>query len=166
MSKRGRPTEYTDDIAAEICRRLAGGESLRRICSDDHLPNDRTVRQWAADNRNGFYPQYARARDLGLDVMADEIIDIADDGQNDYIETEDGREVLNGEHIQRSRLRVDSRKWYLSKLAPKRYGDRMAHEHTGKDGGPIETRDLTDLEFARRVAFALAKGVHDDDDGA
>lgn len=118
--KTGRPTKYTKAIADEICQRLSTGETLRRICRDDYLPDESTVRQWAVKDYNGFYTQYARSRDIGLDSMADEILDIADDGSNDFIKTKSG-EKFNKEAVFRSNLRVDARKWYLSKLAPKRY---------------------------------------------
>lgn len=91
------------------------------------MPHESTVRSWAVSDYNGFYTQYARARDIGLDAMADEILDIADDGSNDWMAKNDPDNPgysLNGEHSSRSRLRVDTRKWYLSKLAPKRYGDK------------------------------------------
>lgn len=122
---KGRPSKFTDDLAKQICLRLSMGETLRRICRDDGMPAESTVRQWALDDVQGFYAQYVRARDIGLDAMADEILDIADDGENDYVERErkDGSKftAIDREHVQRSSLRVDTRKWYLSKMAPKRY---------------------------------------------
>jgi hypothetical protein len=98
-----------------------------------------TVRRWYVDDREGFSSQYAQARDTGLDAMADELLEIGDDGSNDWMERH-GQDsagwLANGEHVQRSRLRVDTRKWLLSKMAPKRYGDKL--QHTGADGeGPI-----------------------------
>lgn len=71
--------------------------------------------------------------------MADEVMDISDDGANDWMQRNDPDNpgyVVNGEHQARSRLRVDTRKWYLSKLAPKRYGDKI--ELSGPDGQPIQ----------------------------
>lgn len=120
---RGRPSIYTPEIADTICKALAEGKSLRSICRADNMPTEATVRMWAADDREGFYSQYTRARDIGLDCVADEVFEIADDG---------------ADH-QRDRLRFDARRWYLSKLAPKRYGDKITQEHTGTDGGPIQT---------------------------
>lgn len=85
-----------------------------------------------------FARQYAHARDVGLDEMADEILDICDDGSNDWmeIETERGgvKQVLNHEHVQRSKLRAEKRQWYLSKLAPKKYSDRIVQDVTSSDG--------------------------------
>lgn len=92
--------------------------------------------------------QYARARAVQSEHMAEEILAIADNGQNDWMER-NGEDspgwTLNGEHIQRSRLRVDSRKWLMSKLAPKKYGERVTQEMTGKDGGPIENRWIVEV---------------------
>jgi hypothetical protein len=140
-AKTGRPSIFTAELAAAICARLEAGESLRSICRDDAMPARDTVYRWVAEN-NAFSDQYVKARDIGLDSMAEETLEIADDGSNDWMEKKnaDGStyETVNSEHIQRSRLRVDARKWYLSKLAPKRYGDSARVEHTGADGGPIE----------------------------
>lgn len=122
--KRGRPSKYTPELATAICERLSRGESLRSICRDEGMPTETTVRQWALDDYQGFYPQYARARDLGLDAMADEVLSIADTDA--------------GEDVQRSRLRFDARRWYLSKLAPKRYGERLGIEQAG--GGPVQVQ--------------------------
>ena len=122
----GRPTKFTKAVASEICDLLCQGISLRRICAlNEHLPAESTVRKWAKDDLNGFYAQYVRARDMGLDSMADEMLDIADDGENDYVERErsDGSTfvALDKEAVMRSQLRCHTRQWYLSKLAPKRY---------------------------------------------
>ena len=117
---------YSQEIADEICRRLANGETLRQICKTEGMPSHPTVCLWALGLHGApveFGNQYARARSSGLDVIAEQIIDIADDPTGDYVETEDGQRV-DQEHIQRSRLRVDARKWLLSKMRPDKYGDR------------------------------------------
>lgn len=139
----GRPSKYTEKLASEICTRLAEGESLRQICSDDKMPSKSTVLRWLFENdKSGFQDQYARAREIQAENWADEILEVADDGENDWMKREGKDEepywVLNGEHVQRSRLRVDSRKWLMSKLMPKKYGDRQHLEHSGPDGKPIE----------------------------
>lgn len=89
------------------------------------------MRGWVVDDREGFAAQYTRAREIGYHMMADELLGIADDGTNDYTKTDDG-ERLNAEHVQRSRLRLDTRKWLLSKALPKIYGDKITHD--GKIG--------------------------------
>lgn len=136
----GRPTDYSEDIAAEICARIAEGLSLRTICLDEHMPDASTVFRWLPKHEE-FREQYARAREAAADAMSEDLMDIADDGTNDWMERKrpDGstEEVLNSEHIQRSRLRVETRKWLMTKLSPKKYGDKQQLEHTGANGGPI-----------------------------
>lgn len=123
--KQGRPPLYTREIANRILIRLAEGKSLRRICAeDDTLPKESTVRGWAVDDVDGFSARYARARDIGLDCMADEMLDIADDGSNDWMEreTRSGNTiiVLNDEAVRRSALRIDTRKFLLAKITANR----------------------------------------------
>jgi hypothetical protein len=156
---RGRPSLYTPDLASEICRRLADGETLRAICRDEAMPDERTVRTWAVGNAS-FSPQYAKAREIGYWGMADELLEIADDGQNDTYKDEHGVYKIDQEAIARSRLRVDTRKWLLSKALPKVYGDKLTAEVTGKDGGPIEELITNLPELGRHVAFLLARGLH------
>ncbi len=141
----GRPTRYKPEVAADICTRLAEGESLRSICRDNAMPGLRTVMGWLFDgDHEEFSQQYARAREAQAEVRADEIVDIADDDTNDCTTDKEGKAVVDHEHIQRSRLRVDARKWIAAKLLPKRYGDKL--QHTGEGGGPIRVRpDLSKL---------------------
>lgn len=132
-----RPSSFTQETADAICGRLIGGESLRQICLSDDMPDKSTVMRWlASENHTAFRDQYARAKTVQADVMAEEILDIADDGTNDYKSrmSADGStdEVIDHDHIARSRLRVDARKWLMSKMAPKKYGDKL--QHTGPDG--------------------------------
>ena len=147
--KHGRPTKYTPALGDEICIRLVNGESLRDICRDDHMPDESSVRYWAIDQYHPFSPQYTLARQTQAIAIAEEILSIADDTSNDFVETQDGR-VLNSENIARSRLRVDTRKWILAKMLPKIYGDKVQTELTGQDGGPIKTE----------VVFSIVDG-HD-----
>lgn len=133
--KLGRPSSYTPEIGGKICGRLSDGESLRSICRSDDMPDKSTVFRWLLADAI-FRDQYARARDEQADTLAEEILDISDDGSNDWMvrHGKDGEDLgwqVNGEHIQRSRLRVDSRKWYAGKVAPKKYGDKQQLEHSG-----------------------------------
>jgi hypothetical protein len=134
----GRPSTYSEAIAAEICERLAAGESLKAICRDEHMPPDPTVRRWVIVDEQGFAAQYVRARDIALDRMADEIVEIADNPQigEKIKHGKDGTEITEGDMIEHRRLRVDARKWYLCKLAPKRYGDRL--DLGNADGQPLQ----------------------------
>ncbi len=134
--KAGRPSKFTEALAARLCERLAEGNSLRSICRDDAMPAISTVMGWLFDgNHDEFSEQYARAREAQAEVRADEIIEIADDAAGDLTTDKDGKEIVSHEHIQRSRLRVDTRKWVASKLLPKRYGDKL--QHTGEGGGAV-----------------------------
>ena len=119
----GRPSTFSHARADEICKRLAAGESLRHLCLSDDMPTFQTVFNWL-DRYPPFCEQYTRARNTGLEVMAEHCLDIADDATNDWATDADGNPVVDQEHINRSRLRVETRKWYLSKLSPKRYGDQ------------------------------------------
>ena len=159
-AKKGRPSNYTEKAADEICERLSTGETLKSICRSPGMPHESTVRKWARDDHKGFYTRYARSRDIGMDAMADELFDIADDGTNDWMERHgEGNDgySLNGEHVSRSRLRVDTRKWYLSKLAPKRYGEKL--EVTEK----TELQDASDEQLheaiRKRIASMKARGI-------
>lgn len=134
----GRPTDYSQELVEAICERIADGESLRSICSDDDMPNKATVFRWLAAHEE-FSDQYAHARSAQADSIFDEILDIADDGRNDWMERKDaeGENIgwqENGEALRRSVLRVDARKWMAGKLRPKKYGEKLNLEHTGKDG--------------------------------
>ena len=131
-------TEYTQEIANAICELIADGNSLRAICLLDDMPAKSTVFKWLAEQPT-FSDQYARAREAQADSLADDILEIADDGKRDTYTDSDGNERTDHDVIARSRLRVDARKWLASKMAPKKYGDKMQQEITGKDGAPLLT---------------------------
>jgi hypothetical protein len=144
----GRPTTYTVELTDYICERLASGESMRSISRDEDMPAMSTLFKWLREHKE-FSQQYEKAKEESADALVEEILDIADNGTNDWMESyaKEGEDVaykINGEHIQRSRLRVDTRKWAASKLKPKKYGDRLITDqnitHTYKD--------MTDDELA------------------
>ena len=131
----GRPSTFSIALADEICRRLANGESTRQICMDDHMPDWSTLYGWLNDESNNpdrerFTMRYARARDSWLESLAQEMLSIGDEGQNDYMDRETARGRLirtaDRELVQRSQLRIATRQWLLSKLRPDKYGDRLA----------------------------------------
>lgn len=132
---------YDPVIASIILTRLADGETLNSICATEGMPASRTVRRWALDADHVFAPQYTRAREIGYHGMADECKDLVDDARNDWMERhgkDDAGWVANGEHIGRSRLRFEARKWLLSKALPKIYGDKLAL--TDADGGAFKVQ--------------------------
>jgi hypothetical protein len=120
-----RPSDYSTDVTAVICERLGLGESLRQICEDAEMPGKSTVMRWLHDHVE-FRDQYARARESQAEHWAEEIILISDDDQRDaIIDPESGIARQNSEFIARSRLRVDTRKWLMARMAPKKYGDKL-----------------------------------------
>jgi len=141
MGLRQKTRKYTEAIAEEICDRIASGESLMSICRSPHMPTDNLVRFWvvndAADKQGtgkGFAARFMRARELGLDRMAEEVIEI---GDADY-RGPDG--LVDNAAIQQARLRSDNRRWLLSKALPKKYGDRVTAEITGDANAPLLQR--------------------------
>jgi len=116
-----------DEIFNSIIQRIELGESLRSILKDENMPSSQTFYIWINDDESKS-KQYARATEIRADLIFDEMIEIADDGTNDFTKkllSEIEVEMLNSEHLQRSRLRIDTRKWILSKMNPKKYGDKL-----------------------------------------
>lgn len=137
----GRPSDYAQDVADIILERIADGESLRAICADDAMPARSTVRRWLAAHEE-FRHQYTLARVEQADTLFDEILNIADDGTNDWMAVnrgDDQRWVENGEALGRSRIRIDARKWLAGKLAPKKYGEKQSFELSGNAENPVHT---------------------------
>lgn len=124
----GRPSLYNEEIANIICTEIAtSSKSLRTICSKESMPNVSTVLNWLTKNKE-FLEQYARAKEQQADFLAEEIIDISDDGSNDFMtitKGDESYEIENKEWTSRSKLRVEARKWVASKLKPKKYGDKL-----------------------------------------
>lgn len=111
----------------EVLSRIAEGESLRSICADEGTPSKSTFLKWVSEDPE-LSDQYARAMEQRADSLFDEMFSIADDATNDWMEREgedDEAYRLNGEHVQRSRLRIDTRKWALARMNPKKYGDKQ-----------------------------------------
>lgn len=122
----------SEALLEQIFERVAKGESLNRICSELGMPARKTFYEWVAEDET-VLRRYEFAMLMRADTYAEETIEIADDSSLDTRVDDEGREVVNHEYINRSRLRVDARKWYASKLAPKKYGDRIVNEHQGGD---------------------------------
>jgi len=131
----GRPSSFTQEVADEICRRLAQGEPLAQICRDDNMPAVRTVSDWKKASE-AFSADFVRAREEGFDQIAADCLDIADETSNDTLSTEHG-DRPNTEWISRSKLRIETRLKLLAKWDPKRYGEKITQEHTGPEGAPL-----------------------------
>ena len=137
----GRPTDFAQETADIICERIANGESLRGICGEEGMPDKATVFRWL-NKHESFRDQYARAREAQADAVFDDILTIADDGRNDWMERKnaDGENIgwmENGEALRRSQLRIDARKWMAGKLKPKKYGDKLETTHKGDGADPL-----------------------------
>jgi hypothetical protein len=156
--KIGRPTDYSDELAAHICTRIANGEALRQICMEEGMPVHSTVYLWLTKNPT-FSDMYTRAREDQADTLADEIQAIADQMPMETTD-KDGNTRFDPSYINWMRLRVDARKWTASKLKPRKYGDRV--ELAGDKENPlqinaqIETKSLfstilNNLELKKQV---------------
>lgn len=132
----GRPTDYTEELAAAFCSEIAQGKSLRATCKMDGMPSTQTVYNWF-NKYPTFIEQYARAKEDSADSRADQIEEIAE-------------KVLTGEYEpQAARVAIDAFKWTSGKHKPKKYGDRQYIET--KD----VTEDLTDDQLNARIKALL-----------
>ena len=112
----GRPSSFTEELADEIFERIASGESMRMICEADNMPHRATVIRWMAENAD-FATKCARAREFQSDVMDDLILDTAN--------------ACTSETAQADKVKIAAYQWRASKLAPKKYGDKLELEHSG-----------------------------------
>ena len=157
VSVMGRPSDYTDELALEICFRIVNGESLNRICKDDHMPNVATVYRWL-QKLEDFRNMYARAKEDQADTLADEIQDIADEKPMMTIVTDDESvEKLDPVGINRNRLRIDARKWIAAKLKPRKYGDRQIL--AGDAENPLEIKQKSEILEALLINIQLTRQV-------
>ena len=119
-------TMFNQQTADAVCELLADGKSLRAACEELGVKRT-TIHDWARDVKE-FSDQYARAREIGYKLLADQILEIADTpllGVETKIKDDGSREVTEGDMLGHRKLQVDSRKWMLSKMLPKIYGDKL-----------------------------------------
>ena len=139
--KTGRPSNYTPEIANEICELLAEGNSLVRICKLPHMPNSRTVFEWLArPEHEAFALNYTRARAQMTHHLAEQCLEIADLSKDPA----------------KARLQVDARKWFASKMLPKVYGDASQVRLADANGDKLDTAPLISELMA--LMNAPAKG--------
>lgn len=156
----GRPSSYTERKANLICTRLMMGESLRSICERKYYPSKVTVLSWLQKFPQ-FLTQYTHAREIQQEHYLDEMFEIADDASNDWMERVNGEGdnigwQINGEHVQRSRLRIDTRKWVMERMAAKKYGPKKSLDHTSSDGS-MSVDGMTSEERQNRIAQLMNK---------
>lgn len=166
-------------VSAQICEELKLGRSLESICKPEGMPSVATFLEWVKSDPSGVGKDYAHAREIGYTLLADEIVALSDkthewvtvhalDPNGDPMYDEKGEPVLkkmllplNSDVIAHKRVQIDTRKWMLSKMLPKVYGDKITQEHTGADGGPIalaavDLKNLSDDEL-ENMSRLLAK---------
>ena len=158
QAQTSRKTKYTPELADEICERLAAGESLNEICkSDDRFPNETQVRRWAIADLDGFALKYAHARELQADHYFDLIRIRARDCRLG-VKTEESvddkglttTKTIQADMIERSRLEIDALKWIAARIAPRKYGDRLAL--TDGDGKPLQVASTTVIALAQSMS--------------
>lgn len=128
----GRPSIYSEEIADAICEKIIGGMSVRQLCREPGMPSETSVYVWL-DRHPAFAAKYTRARSAQTEAMLEEMLEIAD---------------KDGLDPQEKRVRIDTRKWAMSKLHTRRYGDVQKLEHSGPDGAPIEINSTVGLAVA------------------
>ena len=163
----GRPSSYDPVVAEKICEMLSEGIPLREICRMDGMPAWRNIYFWMARD-DDLSAHIARAREAGYDAIAEECLDIADNSTNDWMDREfrnahgkiEVERVADTEHIQRSKLRIETRLKLLAKWKPEKYGEKTVI--TGDaNGAPIKTEEtgsgrrfelIRNMEMAKRVS--------------
>lgn len=162
QKKMGRPTIFSQQLADIICIRIAEGESLRKICEDEDMPERVTIYRWLQSDPD-FCNHYTRAREDQADTLADEIMAIADETPDlNPILDKHGALIeiqLHSAYIQWQKQRIDARKWTAMKLKPKKYGDRQIL--AGDSEAPLEVKNdamdilaaaVKNLELKRQTA--------------
>jgi hypothetical protein len=154
--RRAPAVRYDDEIAEYICEQIAMGRSLLSVCREPNMPDAAAVIYWVKIDLCKFKAKYETAIQIRAQLHFEEVIAIADDGSGDFQlrEKEDGTEytVLNAENIQRSKLRVDTRKWELSKMQPKVFGDAQLIKLADNEGGKLPSVAPTIIVQPVRVA--------------
>jgi len=131
----GRPTDYNEEIATQICDRIIEGESLRSITRDPAMPSIKTVYSWIAKYPE-FLKQYEKAKEDQIDTLADEMIDIA----------------VTQDDVQRARLQIDTRKWIAERMKPKKYGPKQDLNLGGQADNPIQIVNFADVNSSQTIS--------------
>ncbi len=157
----GRPSSSVPkDTADQIIEWISSGDTLRAFCRQEGMPHYGTVYNWINKDAD-FAERFARARDIGEEVIIQECLEIADDARNDWMDKfnkegdVDGRK-FDAEHVQRSKLRIETRLKLLAKWNPKKYGDRVTNQLVGPNDGPIKT-EATVVDVHERVKLLEEK---------
>jgi hypothetical protein len=155
--KPGRPPVHGQATKDRICTEIAAGRTLTAILRDKGMPSVKWVFENLGKDK-AFGESYARAREIRAEAWAEELVGIADEGENDTYVDENGNKRTDYDVIARSRLRVDTRKWLASKLLPKTYGDKLTTEVTGQGGGPVQVAVAVELPAIQRALERVRGG--------
>lgn len=161
----GRPTKYSKKIAQEICNEIATcDKGLFYICSHNpNFPSRETVYKWIREN-DEFSHMYKQAKMDQADFMAEQIIEIADNSCNDTLVNRAGEEIENREWTNRSKLRVETRKWLAARFYPRVYGDRVQNDVNAKVEAKVDAKVTTNDESRRNLLAKLTKNAAENED--
>jgi len=126
-----RPTKYTKEVGDAICADIINGMSLRSALKPLDRPNPLYWYEWLRENED-LAKQYAQSCEERSEAFGEDILEIADNSTNDWM-TVNGHAAVNREAVERSKLRVDVRKWHMSKMKPRKYGEKLDMTTNGKD---------------------------------
>lgn len=157
--RRGAPTIKTPELLDAIFAGISLGRSARAMCVEVGI-SQRILWYWLTSDED-LMRQYLRAKELCVDAYAEEIIEISDDGSKDTYIDEKGRQVVDREVIARAQLRIDARKWYAARLAPRKYGDKLPVTHEAVDTRKpvvhsVEVTFVSSADTAHAVDAAIA----------
>lgn len=139
--KSSLPPTYRRDVVDKILGRLSEGEPLRKICRDHGMPAEATFRSWVVDDVDGLAARYARARALGIDCIAESLPELADEAKGQ-----------DNAGVSAVKLKIDTQRWLLSKMAPGKYGEKLDLNV----GGELSLRQRSDEEINQRLAQLMA----------
>lgn len=144
----GRPSSFTEEIADEICARIASGRSVSSLERDADMPTLTTIFRWLSQHP-WFRDRYEKAMELRAHRLFEQMLDISDTpviGETTTENPDGSVEVKRGDMAQHRRLQIDTRKWVLARMLPKVYGDKLAHEVTGQGGGAVVVQVVTGID--------------------
>jgi hypothetical protein len=157
---------YSAEIADRILDGLMSGQPLCDICAEPDMPSAASVQNWLKGDREGFKTRYREAREFGYQAIADQTMKIVDDRRNDWIvrRRDDGsyETILDPERVHRAELRVKTRRWLLSKMLPRQFGERLeitARQNTGANG--VSESELAEM---RALINGRSRGLPSEDE--
>lgn len=136
----GRPSVYREDLFKEALNRISEGESLKSICEDAHMPNRSSIMKWLSESQD-LSDKYARAKERCADKWFEELREHADNAVKDHAKT------------QAYKLKIDTDKWILARMAPRKYGELgdITEKRQQRPKFPFEEVDTQDLRESAKT---------------